>query len=141
MYSDLAPLVLIGAALLLALAFLAESGAWVDVDERLFLPADPDRLQGPIRTLLTSVVNGEVVDSGTGAFALTVRRRPLWMVFFILFTLPFGLLLLSMKNTGVLLVAVVAVDGGTEVRVVGRTTAVARQLIDDALAPLEVSVR
>ena len=137
MFSEIAPWVLIGITVLFVLVLLAEYGTWVDLDERRLVPADADRLRGPVGTLLANVRDGDVLDSGTGAFVLTVRRRPPWMVIFILFTLPFGLLLLSMKNTGVLLVAVAAVDGGADVRIVGRTSPAAQKLLDEALAPLE----
>lgn len=133
--------VLIGAALLLALAFVAAANTWVEVNESRFVPAQAARLHEPLRTLLVSVPNGDVIDTGHDSLTLTVRRRPGWLILVILLTLPVGLLLLSLKNTGVLMVTLVPVDGGTEVRMVGRTHRDVPALLDRALAPLEVSVR
>ena len=56
------------------------------------------------------------------------------MVVLILFTLPVGLLLLHMKDAGVLMVALVPVEGGTDVRIVGRTSAQVQRMLDNALA-------
>jgi hypothetical protein len=132
------------AAVIGLLLFGILKGAWIQVNDRKVVPADATRLEAPIRRLLASVPDSELLDSGIGSFTLLVRRRPLWMVFVILLTLPFGLFLLTVKDVAAVQVTLVSVDARTEVRIVGRTSRRVLQMLDHALAPApaqKVSVR
>jgi hypothetical protein len=124
------------AAVIALLLFAVISAAWIQVDERRVVRADVERLEAPVRRLLASVAGAELLEAGSGSFVLLVKRRPVWMLIAILLTLPFGLLFLLVKDVGPLMVTLTVVEGGTEVRLVGRTSRRVLRLIDQALTPM-----
>jgi hypothetical protein len=110
-------LVLVGVVALV----LVTTDPWITASQTLFVEGlSAADLQQPMRGLLGSTRSSELTYTG-GSFVLVVRRIPGWILLGVVLAFPFGLLLLFVRRSEALLVAVKDVDGGAEVRVIGHT--------------------
>ena len=121
---------------LVGLAFLGDP--WIPTAQTLVVPGrSVADLEGPIRSLLSHIAGSQVTHSAPGVFMLVVRRSPSWIWLAVLLTLPFGLLLLTLKQSEALQVVLRDQDGGTEIRIVGRTKESVVKTLAKALGSLD----
>jgi len=111
-------LVLVG---LVALV-LVSTDPWITASQTITVRGvSAAELKRPVRGLLAASGGSELTFTG-GSFVLVVRRIPGWAILAGLLTLPLGLILLFLvRRSETLLVVLSDVDGGAEVRVLGRT--------------------
>jgi hypothetical protein len=111
---------------------------WLTVDDRWRLAVTPAEVEPPLSRLLAALPAARLRAPLDSTWTLTVTRAPWWTLVLVVLLFPIGLLFLLIKEEADVEVRRAEVDGGTEIRLVGRTRASVRTTVQRALADLPV---
>lgn len=126
-----------GTMLVLTLVWRAWRARWVRVSQEWRPALTREAVEQVLFMSFAAVPGAQWRPQADGSWIYTVRRVPSWAILLGLLTLPFGLLLLLVKETADLHVRLLDDGGGCLVRAVGRTPDATAQALDTWLARME----